>query len=52
MQKIFNKGNQFHCLSSCGSGSDFLTSYVSSSGTASQKDTVPTVPALQPCLAD
>jgi hypothetical protein len=61
MKKILNEGNKIHNLKSrSGSGtvinygSDFLTSYGSSSGSGStsQKVTVPTVPvpALQRCL--
>ncbi len=55
MKKMLNEGNQKHNLIpsvgsgtvinySFGSGSDFLTSYCSGSGSASQKVTVPTVP--------
>jgi hypothetical protein len=64
MKKMLNEGNQIHNFISCsgsgtvinyGSGSDFLTSYGSgsSSGSTSQKCTVPTVlvpvPVLQRC---
>ena len=49
MKKIFNEGNQIHnFMSSYGSGSDFLTSYGSGSGSTSQKVTVPTVPVPVP----
>jgi hypothetical protein len=61
MKKMFNEGNQIHNFMSSsssgtvmnygsGSGSDFLTSYGSgySSGSASQKVTVPTVPVPVP----
>jgi hypothetical protein len=61
--KIFlNEGNQIHNFISSsdsgtiinygggGSGSDFLTSYGSGSGSTSQKVTVPTVPVPQRCL--
>ncbi len=42
MKKILNEGNQIHnVISSSGSGSDFLTSYGSDSGSTSQKVTVP-----------
>ncbi len=41
-EKIFNEGNQIHKFMSS-SGSDFLTSYGSGSGSTSQKVTVPTV---------
>ena len=59
MKQIFNEGNQIHYfISSSGSGtvinydsgSDFLTSYGSGSGSTSQKVTVPTVPVPQRCL--
>jgi hypothetical protein len=55
MKKFFNEGNQIHnFMSNSGSGSvinygfgsDFLTSY--SSGSKSQKVTVPTVPVPVP----
>ncbi len=39
-KKMFNEGNQIHNFMSS-SGSDFLTSYGSSSGSTSQKVTVP-----------
>ncbi len=55
MKKFLNEGNKIHnFLSTSGYGSDFLTSYGygSSSGSASQKDPVPTVPVLQHCLAE
>ncbi len=54
---MFNEGNQIHnFISSSGSGtvinyvsgSDFLTSYGSGSGSTSQKVMVPTVPVLVP----
>jgi hypothetical protein len=54
---MLNEGNQIHnFISSSGSGtvinycsgSDFLTSYGSSSGSIRQKVTVPTVPVLVP----
>ncbi len=57
MKKKFNEGNQIHNLISSsgsgtvinyGSGSDFLTSYGSRSGSTSQKVTVPTVPVPVP----
>ncbi len=53
MQNMLNEGNQIHNFVSSsgsgsviyyGSGSDFLTSYGSGSGSTSQKVTVPTVP--------
>ncbi len=48
-EKILNEGNQIHnVISSSGSGSDFLTSYGSDSGSTSQKVTVPTVPVPVP----
>jgi hypothetical protein len=48
---FFYEGNQIHnVISSSGSGSDFLTSYGSDSGSTSQKVTVPTVPVPQHCL--
>jgi hypothetical protein len=58
-EKMLNEGNQIHnFISSSGSGtvinngsdsgSDFLSSYVSVSGTTSQKVTVPTVPVPVP----
>jgi hypothetical protein len=51
MKKILNEGNQIHnFISSSGSGSDFLTSYGSGSGSTSQKVTAPTVPVPQRCL--
>jgi hypothetical protein len=52
MKKMFNEGNQIHNFMSSsgsgsvikyGSGSEFLTSYSSRSGSKSQKVTVPTV---------
>jgi hypothetical protein len=52
-----NEGNQIHNFISSygsgtvinyGSGSDFLTSYGSGSGSTSQNDTVPTVPVPLP----
>jgi hypothetical protein len=63
MKKILDEGNQIHnFISSSGSGtvinyssgSDFLTSYGSSSGSTSQKVTVPTVPVPVPqhCVPD
>ncbi len=61
MKKMLNEGNQIHnFISSSGSrtiinycsGSDFLTSY--SSGSTSQKVTVPTIPVPKPqrCLSE
>ncbi len=53
MKFFFNEGNQIHnFISSSGSGSDFLTSYSSGSGSGStsQKVTDPTVPVPQHCL--
>ena len=56
-EKMFNERNQIHNFMSSsgsgtvidyGSGSDFLTSYGSGSGSTSQKDTVPTVPVPVP----
>jgi hypothetical protein len=56
-EKILNEDNQIHnCISSSGSrtvisygsGSDFLTSYGSGSGSTSQKVTVPAVPVPVP----
>ena len=56
-EKIFNKGNQINNLISSsgygtvinyGSGSDFSTSCGSSSGSTSQKVTVPMVPVPAP----
>ncbi len=56
---MFYKGNQIHNFMSSsssgtvinyGSGSDFLTSYGSGSGSTSQKVTVPTVPVPQHCF--
>ncbi len=53
---FFNEGNQIHNFISSsssgtvinyGSGSDFLMSYSSGSGSTSQKVTVPTVPVPQ-----
>ncbi len=53
MKKMLNEGNQTHNFISSsvsgtvindGSGSDFLTSYISGSGSSSQKVTVPMVP--------
>ncbi len=58
MKIFFNEDNQIHnfisssgsrTVISCGSGSDFLTSYVSGSGSTSQKVTVPMVPVPQHC---
>ncbi len=60
MKKMFNEGNQIHNFMSSsgsgtvinyGSGSNFLTSYGSrsGSGSTSQKVTVPTVPVPQHC---
>jgi hypothetical protein len=63
MRKMFNEGNQIHnfmfssgsgTVINYGSGSDFLTSYGSGSGSTSQKVMVPTVPTVpvpvpQPC---
>ncbi len=48
MKKMLNEGNQIHHFISS-SGSDFLTSYGSGSGSGptSQKVTVPTVPVPQ-----
>ncbi len=57
MKKMLNGGNKIHNYISCagtvinyGSGSDFLTSYgsCSGSGSTSQKVTVPTVPIPVP----
>ncbi len=57
MKNFFNEDNQIHnfisssgsgTVISYGSGSDFLTSYGSGSGSTSQKVTVPTVPVLVP----
>ncbi len=57
MKKMFNEGNQIHNVMASsgsgtvinyGSGSDFLTSYSSGSGSTSQKVTVPTVPVPVP----
>ncbi len=57
MKKILDEGNQIHNFISSsgsgtvinyGSGSDFLTSYSSGSGSTSQKVTVPTVPVPVP----
>jgi hypothetical protein len=46
---MLNEGNQIHnFISSSGSGSDFLTSYGSGSGSTMQKVTVPTVPVPVP----
>ncbi len=48
MKKMFIEVNQIHnFMSSSGSGSDFLTTYGSGSGSTSQKVTVPTVPVPQ-----
>jgi hypothetical protein len=49
MKQILNEGNQIHNVISS-SGSDFLTSYGSDSGSGStsQKVTVPTVPVPVP----
>ena len=58
MKKKFNEGNQIQNFMSSsgsrtvinyGSGSDFLTSYGSGSGSTSQKVTVLTVPVPQHC---
>ena len=55
---MFNEGNQIRNFMSSsgsgsvinyGSGSDFLTSYGSDSGSTCQKVTVPTVPVPQLC---
>jgi hypothetical protein len=60
MKKMLHEGNQIHNLYlvsgsetsiNYGSGSDFLTSYVSGSGFTSQEVTVPTVPVPEHCLA-
>ncbi len=57
MKKMLNEGNQIHNFMSSsgsgsvinyGSGSDFLTSYSSGSGSKSQKVTAPTVPVPVP----
>jgi hypothetical protein len=48
-KKILNEGNQIHNVISS-SGSDFLTSYGSDSGSTGQKVTVPTVPVPQRCF--
>ena len=45
MKKLLNEGNQIHNFISS-SGSDFLTSYRSGSGSTSQNVTVPTVPTV------
>jgi len=45
MKKMLNEGNQIHNFISS-SGSDFLTSYRSGSGSTSQNVTVPTVPTV------
>jgi hypothetical protein len=50
MKKILNAGNKIHNIISS-SGSDFLTSYGSGSGSTSQKVTDPTVPVPQRCVA-
>ncbi len=61
MKKILDEGNQIHnfisssgsgTVTNYGSGSDFLTSYGSStgSGSTSKKVTVPTVPVPQHCI--
>ncbi len=47
MKKMFNEGNQIHNFMSS-SGSDFLTSYGSGSGSTSQKVTGSTVPVPVP----
>jgi hypothetical protein len=63
MKKMLNEGNQIHNFISSsssgtvinyGSGSDFLTSYDSGSGSTDQKVTVPKVPVPVPqrCLVD
>ncbi len=53
MKTFLNEGSQIHNVISS-SGSDFLTSYGSDSGSTSQKITVPTVPVPVPqrCLQD
>ncbi len=51
LKKMFIEGNQIHNFISS-SGSDFLTSYGSGSGSTSQKVTVPTVPVPQHCYLD
>jgi hypothetical protein len=57
IKKIVNEGNQIHnvisssgsgTVNNYGSGSDFLTSYGSDSGSTGQKVTVPTVPVPVP----
>ena len=57
MKKMLNEGNQMHYFLSSsssgtvinyGSGSDFLMSYGSGSGSTRQKVTVPTVPVPVP----
>jgi hypothetical protein len=57
-KKTLNEGNQIHNFISSsgsgtviyyGSGSDFLTSYGSGSGSTGQKVKVPTVPVPQHC---
>ena len=59
MIKMFYEGNQIHNFMSSsnsgtvinyGSGSDFLPSYGSGSGSTSQKVTVPTVPVSEHCF--
>ena len=59
MKKMLNVDNQIHNFISSsgfgtliiyGSGSDFLTSYGSGSGSTSQKVTVPTVPVPEHCF--
>ncbi len=56
MKILLNEGNQIHSFISSsgsgtvinyGSGSDFLTSYSSGSGSTGQKVTVPNVPVPQ-----
>ncbi len=56
MKKMLNEGNKIHnfkfssgsgTVINYGSGSDFLTSYSSGSGSTGQKVTVPTVPVPQ-----
>jgi hypothetical protein len=59
VNEILNEGYQKHnfipssgsgTAINYGSGSDFLTSYGSGSGSTSQKVTVPTVPVPQRCF--
>ncbi len=49
MKKMFNEGNHIYNFTSS-SGSDFLTSYDSGSGSTSQKVPVPPVPVPKRCL--